>query len=259
MLRLQVLELNGAKQRTLEALLQSARGEPEAHPEAPVRCSRTSATSTRCSTWTPCSMRFAETIRQSLGFRIVLLRIREPGTDGLQGARVRRASRAESQAELEEQDIGSRDFLSLARATSSGSAARTSSATSTRSPQPLPGGTSRPGPARGLGVARRGRPAGAALQPHRRARGGYLSVDDPVDRLVPSRETIELLEIFGNHAVVAIENARLVPVSSRARARARGGRTGAWGVHTAQERRSCRPSRTSCAPRYRRSAPTSTA
>jgi signal transduction histidine kinase len=38
----------------------------------------------------------------------------------------------------------------------------------------------------------------------------YLSVDDPVDRLVPSRETIEMLEIFGNHVVVALENARLV-------------------------------------------------
>jgi K+-sensing histidine kinase KdpD len=34
-------------------------------------------------------------------------------------------------------------------------------------------------------------------------------VDDPEDRLVPSREVIELLEIFGNHAAVAIENARL--------------------------------------------------
>jgi signal transduction histidine kinase len=38
---------------------------------------------------------------------------------------------------------------------------------------------------------------------------GYLSVDDPVDRLVPSRETIELLEVFANHVVVALENARL--------------------------------------------------
>jgi len=38
---------------------------------------------------------------------------------------------------------------------------------------------------------------------------GYFSVDDPVDRLVPSTETVELLEIFGHHAVAAIENARL--------------------------------------------------
>jgi signal transduction histidine kinase len=38
---------------------------------------------------------------------------------------------------------------------------------------------------------------------------GYLSVDDPADRLVPSRETIELLEVFANHMVVALDNARL--------------------------------------------------
>ncbi len=38
---------------------------------------------------------------------------------------------------------------------------------------------------------------------------GYFSVDDPENRLVPSTEVIELLEIFGYHAAVAIENARL--------------------------------------------------
>jgi len=38
---------------------------------------------------------------------------------------------------------------------------------------------------------------------------GYFSVDDPVDRLVPAKETVELLEVLATHAVVAIENARL--------------------------------------------------
>ena len=38
---------------------------------------------------------------------------------------------------------------------------------------------------------------------------GYLSVDDPVDRKLPSREVIEMLEILGTHAVVAIQNASL--------------------------------------------------
>ena len=38
---------------------------------------------------------------------------------------------------------------------------------------------------------------------------GYLSVDDPVDRRLPSRETVETLEILATHAVVAIQNASL--------------------------------------------------
>ncbi|MFH1312592.1 MAG: ATP-binding protein, partial [Candidatus Eisenbacteria bacterium] len=38
---------------------------------------------------------------------------------------------------------------------------------------------------------------------------GYLSVDDPVDRRIPTMETIETIEIFANQAVTAIENARL--------------------------------------------------
>jgi signal transduction histidine kinase/HD-GYP domain-containing protein (c-di-GMP phosphodiesterase class II) len=38
---------------------------------------------------------------------------------------------------------------------------------------------------------------------------GYLSVDDPVDRRPPTRETIEMLEILATHAVVALQNAAL--------------------------------------------------
>ncbi len=47
---------------------------------------------------------------------------------------------------------------------------------------------------------------------------GVLSVDDPVDRQIPSRTTIETLEIFANQAVVALENARLF-AEQRARLR----------------------------------------
>jgi signal transduction histidine kinase/HD-GYP domain-containing protein (c-di-GMP phosphodiesterase class II) len=39
---------------------------------------------------------------------------------------------------------------------------------------------------------------------------GYLSVDDPVDRRIPTTETIEILEIFASQAVTAIANAELI-------------------------------------------------
>src|SRR5215217_1570356 len=38
---------------------------------------------------------------------------------------------------------------------------------------------------------------------------GYLSVDDPVDRRRPTRETVETLEILAAHAVVALQNSEL--------------------------------------------------
>ncbi|HEX5031941.1 MAG TPA: HD domain-containing phosphohydrolase [Candidatus Eisenbacteria bacterium] len=38
---------------------------------------------------------------------------------------------------------------------------------------------------------------------------GYLSLDDPADRRVPSREVIETAEILAAHAVVALQNASL--------------------------------------------------
>jgi signal transduction histidine kinase len=50
------------------------------------------------------------------------------------------------------------------------------------------------------------------LAPLRSADGsilGLLSVDDPQDGLVPTRRTIETLELFANQASVAIENSRL--------------------------------------------------
>ena len=38
---------------------------------------------------------------------------------------------------------------------------------------------------------------------------GYFSVDDPSDRKLPTKETIETLEILATHAVVALQNASL--------------------------------------------------
>jgi PAS domain S-box-containing protein len=44
---------------------------------------------------------------------------------------------------------------------------------------------------------------------------GLLSVDQPVDGRIPSRETVEALEIFAAQAALAIENARLVETLQR--------------------------------------------
>ncbi len=48
---------------------------------------------------------------------------------------------------------------------------------------------------------------------------GYFSVDDPVDRRLPSRETVETLEILATHAVVAIQNASLYEQLNQSMAR----------------------------------------
>ncbi len=54
-------------------------------------------------------------------------------------------------------------------------------------------------------------PDDVLLVPLRDSRGclmGWLSVDDPFDVRVPTRESIEVLELFANEAASAIENAR---------------------------------------------------
>ncbi len=48
---------------------------------------------------------------------------------------------------------------------------------------------------------------------------GMLSVDDPADRRIPTRETIEVLEIFANQASIAIEGAWLFQRLSEGRDR----------------------------------------
>lgn len=45
--------------------------------------------------------------------------------------------------------------------------------------------------------------------PHEQKLLGYLSLDDPEDGLVPSRETIEVVELFASKAAMAIDNARI--------------------------------------------------
>jgi signal transduction histidine kinase/response regulator RpfG family c-di-GMP phosphodiesterase len=151
--------------------------------------------------------RIAEAIQQSLGFRIVLIRVCEPGTDLLH-ARAFAGLGEEARAHLEAEVVHLDDFLSWLKDEFKVSHSYLISHKESFN-QILPRGY----------VADLGRREewewhehDVLLVPLYNRQGdltAYFSVDDPVDRLVPTRETIEMLEIFGNHAVVAIENAQL--------------------------------------------------
>ena len=148
-----------------------------------------------------------EVITSTLGFRVVLIRMREPGTQRL----VAGASSGIDAAALDRlrrQDVGLDDFLSWLRDEFKVSRSYFISHSHAFNGQ-LPSGHR-------SGLGERGdcewHEDDVLLVPLFSRAGelvGYFSVDDPVDRLVPSSETIELIEIFANHAVVAIENARL--------------------------------------------------
>jgi signal transduction histidine kinase/response regulator RpfG family c-di-GMP phosphodiesterase len=151
--------------------------------------------------------RIAETIQQSLGFRIVLIRVREPGT-GLLRARAFAGLGEDARAHLAAEDVNLDDFQSWLKDEFKVSQSYFISHKESFS-HVLPRGY----------VADLGRREewewhehDVLLVPLYNRRGeliAYFSVDDPVDRMVPTRETVELLEIFGNHAAVAIENSRL--------------------------------------------------
>jgi len=151
--------------------------------------------------------RIARTIQDVLGFRIVLVRLREPG-----GARLQAVAFAglgpSAQATLGRQAVDVDDFLSWLRPDFKVSH---SFFISHRHPFSalLPDGYV---PELGKREPWEWHAEDVLLVPLVDGRGellGYFSVDDPVDRMVPSLETVELLEVFATHAVVAIENARL--------------------------------------------------
>ncbi len=149
----------------------------------------------------------ASTIKQSLGFGMVLIRLREPGTSRLR-ARAFAGISAQAQMELQAHDVELETFLSWLRDEFKVSRSFFISHAHSFSKE-LPNGYRAP-----LGPREEWEwhEDDVLIVPLFNRKGelqAYFSVDDPVDRMVPSRESIELLEIFGHHAVVAIENARL--------------------------------------------------
>lgn len=147
-------------------------------------------------------------VQKSLGFRIVLLRILDPQTNTLRARAFAGLSPA-AIAQLEAADVPVEEFQSWLNDEFRVSRSYFVSHKNQLSRR-LPDGI-----VHDLGAREdwEWHPEDVLLVPLYTRTGelmAYLSVDDPVDRLVPSRETIEMLEIFGNHVVVALENARLV-------------------------------------------------
>jgi len=151
--------------------------------------------------------RVASTIRESLGFRIVLIRVREPGTDRLR-ARAFAGLSSDAQDELTKTDLTVEGFQSWLKDEFRVGRSYFISHKHEFNRELPEGHVADLGDRQEWEWHERD----VMLVPLVSGTGelvGYFSVDDPVDRLVPSTEKIELLEIFGNHVVVAIENARL--------------------------------------------------
>jgi len=146
-------------------------------------------------------------VQATLGFRVVLLRVLDPKTRQL-SARAFAGMPNEAVAKLESEEISLDTFLSwLSDEFRVGRSYFISHTTSMS--RRLPEGVR---PSLGKREPWEWHEEDVLFVPLYQKSGeivGYLSVDDPVDRLVPSRETIELLEVFANHVVVALENARL--------------------------------------------------
>ena len=149
----------------------------------------------------------AENIRSSLGFGIVLIRLREPGTRLLR-AQAFAGIEPGVRSRMQREDIAVDDFMSWLRDEFKVSRSFFISHKHEFS-RNLPHGHV---PDLGPRSEWEWHTDDVLLVPLFNRSGeliAYFSVDDPADRLVPSREIVELLEIYANHAVVAIENSRL--------------------------------------------------
>ena len=150
--------------------------------------------------------RIAATIRESLGFRIALVRLRRPGSDRLEVAATAGLDPA-LRARLEADELAVGDFESWLK-----DEFRVGDSYFISHKHPfqrvLPAGIV---PDLGPRQDWEWHAEDVLLVPLRDRAGalvGYFSVDDPVDNLVPSRPTVERLEMLGAHAVIAIANAR---------------------------------------------------
>ena len=160
--------------------------------------------------------RIAEAIRAHLGFRIVLVRVRTPGTDRLQAVAFA-GLRPSARAQLEAEDVSAAEFQSWLRPDFCVSHSYFISHDHAFS-RVLPAGQVPDLDARNDGEWHA---EDVLLVPFHDRAGellGYLSLDDPGDRRVPPRETIEMLEMFASHVAAAIESARLMgQIESRRR------------------------------------------
>jgi signal transduction histidine kinase/ribosomal protein L12E/L44/L45/RPP1/RPP2 len=150
--------------------------------------------------------RIAEAAREHLGWHSVLVRLRDDH-DHLQAvafAGIRPAVRAQ----LEDEDVVLGDFTSWLRDEFRVSRSYFISHENAFS-RVLPHGHASDLGERGAGEWHADDVLLVPLLEEDGTALGYLSVDDPVDRMVPSRESVQLLEVLASHAVAAIGFDRL--------------------------------------------------
>uniref|UniRef100_A0A832MNR2 histidine kinase n=1 Tax=Eiseniibacteriota bacterium TaxID=2212470 RepID=A0A832MNR2_UNCEI len=151
--------------------------------------------------------RVADTIRDGLGFRMVAVRLSETGSDVLRAAAFAGVA-PEAAERLRARDVAVADLAGWMR-----DEFRVGRSYFISHRHPL--NAELPGETADLGAREEWEwhADDVLLVPIHNRRGeliACLSVDDPADRLVPSSETIEMLEVFAQHAGITIENARLV-------------------------------------------------